>query len=57
MRNEQILILSRYFVKRLVVKMCSGLIESRSEPVFDAGSTIDYKKVPCCPKFFSFLGT
>ena len=36
--------------------MCSGLIERRSELVFDAGSTVVYTKVPCCPKFSSFLG-
>ena len=57
MRSKQILLLSRYFVNRLVGEMCSGLIECRSELVFDAGSIIVLWTVPCCPKFLSFLDT
>ena len=56
MRSKQILILSRYFVKRLACKNVFRLIERRSELGFDAGSTIVYRKVSCCPKFLSFLG-
>ena len=55
MRSKLILILSRYFVKRLVGKnVC--LNECRSKLVSDDGSTIVYRKVQCCPKFLSFLG-
>ena len=47
MRSKQILILSRYFEKRLMGKIVFGFIEHQSDSYLMLGETIVYERCRC----------